>query len=300
MPGVCAALIMGASASISQKAKAVVGKYFVKAESGKEDKHGDDARPQPARPVLNLGEDSSNEVSIVNDYRGERRVTETKVIVETPKKDDSNERFLNQYRYTSKFPIGTGTSSRVFLCEDMDQMRMVAIKEVNKSLLLKMSHQFEKSYIKDGFRREVAVMKKLIHPNIGQLIEVLDDDKHKRLYLVLEYFGGGDFGDSFKTSSPYTDEAQLRTWAFGLCDAIRHCHKHNIVHRDIKTENVLRTKDHKRCALIDFGMSHMWEEDPENAAMNKEGNASNFKASATNDKLIKAMGTPRIFCTRDS
>ena len=40
MPGVCAALIMGASASISQKAKAVVGTYFVKAESGKEDKHG--------------------------------------------------------------------------------------------------------------------------------------------------------------------------------------------------------------------------------------------------------------------
>ena len=280
---------MGASASIPARAKAAVGKYFVKTESGTAV-----VSPKPAHPVLNLEEDSSNE-AIVDDYRGERRVTETKIIVETPKKDHLNERFLNQYRYTSKFPIGTGTSSRVFLCEDMDQMRMVAIKEVNKSLMLKMSHQFEKSYIKDGFRREIAVMKKLVHPNIGQLIEVLDDDKHKRLYLVLEYFGGGDFGDSFKSTSPYTDEVQLRTWAFGLCDAIRHCHKHNIVHRDIKTENVLRTKDHKRCALIDFGMSHMWEEDPEHSAMREEDAASHFNASATNDKLIKAMGTPVYF-----
>ena len=280
---------MGASASIPARAKAAVGKYFVKTESGTAV-----VSPKPAHPVLNLEEDSSNE-AIVDDYRGERRVTETKIIVETPKKDHLNERFLNQYRYTSKFPIGTGTSSRVFLCEDMDQMRMVAIKEVNKSLMLKMSHQFEKSYIKDGFRREIAVMKKLVHPNIGQLIEVLDDDKHKRLYLVLEYFGGGDFGDSFKSTSPYTDEVQLRTWAFGLCDAIRHCHKHNIVHRDIKTENVLRTKDHKRCALIDFGMSHMWEEDPEHSAMREEDAAFHFNASATNDKLIKAMGTPVYF-----
>eukprot|EP00945_MAST-04E_sp_MAST-4E-sp1_P003306 g3306.t1 len=241
------------------------------------------------RPVIGLEDPDQEEGANVDEL-----VKETVQVVATPKK--SNEpRVLNQYRYTSKFPIGTGTSSRVYLCEDMDKSRMVAIKEVSKKLLQKISRNFESSYLKDGFRREIIVLKRLQHPCIGKLYEVIDDPEHNKLYLILEHFGGGDLGDSYSTTATRRED-EIKSWCFSVCDALRYCHANNVVHRDLKTENVLKTAENPpRVAIIDFGMSHIWDMDPPLESENDETMAQLLPSKSKGDKLKKAMGTPVYF-----
>ena len=53
--------------------------------------------------------------------------------------------------------------------------------------------------------REIAVMKKLDHPNVVKLVEVLDDPEDDNLYMVFEYLEGGEVGPFFlSTGLPYT------------------------------------------------------------------------------------------------
>ena len=173
------------------------------------------------------------------------------------------------------------TSAKVFVVEDLDRSRLVAMKVVNKSLLKKMSINFEASYRSDGFKREMAVLKRLRHPNIVRLYEVIDDPKHNLLYLALEYFDGGDLGDSSIPTPPIKEDVAKR-WSRDILEALRYCHDNNVVHRDLKTENILKVKDGSRVALVDFGMSHMWD-------MQDVDMGGNGKDKKSLDKLKKAM-----------
>ena len=78
------------------------------------------------------------------------------------------------------------------------------------------------------------------------------------LYLALEYFDGGDLGDS-SIPTPSIKEDVAKRWSRDILEALRYCHDNNVVHRDLKTENILKVKDGSRVALVDFGMSHMWD-----------------------------------------
>ena len=188
--------------------------------------------------------------------------------------------FTNSFYLVFKW-ILLKTSAKVFVVEDLDRSRLVAMKVVNKSLLKKMSINFEASYRSDGFKREMAVLKRLRHPNIVRLYEVIDDPKHNLLYLALEYFDGGDLGDS-SIPTPSIKEDVAKRWSRDILEALRYCHDNNVVHRDLKTENILKVKDGSRVALVDFGMSHMWD-------MQDVDMGGNGKDKKSLDKLKKAM-----------
>ena len=227
-------------------------------------------------------------------------IKESLQIIHTPKPTET--KIVNQYRWMSNFPIGTGTSAKVFVCEDIDRSRLIAMKVVNKKLLTKMSHNFEASYRSDGFKREVAVLKRLKHENIARLYEVIDDTKHNLLYLAMEYFDGGDLGDSNVPTSTIP-EKQAKIWSKQILEALRYCHDNNVVHRDLKTENILKLKDGSRVALVDFGMSHIWEqkqneeeeEEEEKEEETKSDNEKKKTKKSKQDKLRKAMGTHLYF-----
>ena len=165
-----------------------------------------------------------------------------------------------------------------------------------------MSHNFEASYRSDGFKREVAVLKRLKHENIARLYEVIDDTKHNLLYLAMEYFDGGDLGDSNVPTSTIP-EKQAKIWSKQILEALRYCHDNNVVHRDLKTENILKLKDGSRVALVDFGMSHIWEqkqneeeeEEEEKEEETKSDNEKKKTKKSKQDKLRKAMGTHLYF-----
>ena len=106
-------------------------------------------------------------------------------------------------------------------------------------------------------------MKKLNHPNLVSLIEVLDDPREDSLYMVLEMCKKGvvmkiGLGE---TADPYGEE-QCRCWFRDLILAIEYLHAQGIVHRDIKPDNCLLTKDDV-LKVVDFGVSEMFEKDSE-------------------------------------
>ncbi|KAI9887676.1 MAG: hypothetical protein M1823_000540 [Watsoniomyces obsoletus] len=122
--------------------------------------------------------------------------------------------------------------------------------------------------VKDGdplnlIREEIAIMKKLNHPNLVALYEVLDDPAEDSLYMVLEMckkgvvmrLGVDDLAD------PYEDE-RCRHFFRDLMLGIEYLHAQGVVHRDIKPDNCLLTHDDV-LKVVDFGVSEMFEKQSE-------------------------------------
>ncbi|KAI5863260.1 Pkinase-domain-containing protein [Durotheca rogersii] len=124
-----------------------------------------------------------------------------------------------------------------------------------------LSHQDE-AEAKDALfliREEIAIMKKLNHPNLVQLIEVLDDPDNDSLYMVLEMCKKGVVMKVGLDESavPYDDE-RCRHWFRDLILGIEYLHSQGVVHRDIKPDNLLLTEDDV-LKIVDFGVSEMFD-----------------------------------------
>uniref|UniRef100_A0A8B9JKC5 non-specific serine/threonine protein kinase n=1 Tax=Astyanax mexicanus TaxID=7994 RepID=A0A8B9JKC5_ASTMX len=100
--------------------------------------------------------------------------------------------------------------------------------------------------------REVRIMKALRHPNIVQLFEVIETEK--TLYLVMEYASGGEVFD-YLVSHGRMKEIEARAKFRQIVSAVHYCHQKNIVHRDLKAENLLLDAD-ANIKIADFGFSN--------------------------------------------
>ena len=106
-------------------------------------------------------------------------------------------------------------------------------------------------------------MKKLRHDHVLQLYEVLDDPKVNKLYLVLQYCKNGDLMQMTKgnartnSCNPLTD---LQVWDVTrqIMKGLKYLHDNDIVHGDIKPQNLLVDKDFV-IKIADFGISKMIE-----------------------------------------
>ncbi|CAG9971821.1 unnamed protein product [Clonostachys byssicola] len=108
-------------------------------------------------------------------------------------------------------------------------------------------------------REEVAIMKKLNHPNLVQLIEVLDDPEEDSLYMVMEMCKKGvvmQVGLD-ETAKPYSEET-CRHLFRDLVLGIEYLHAQGVIHRDIKPDNLLLSEDDV-LKVVDFGVSQMFE-----------------------------------------
>ncbi|KAG0166942.1 serine/threonine-protein kinase KIN2 [Apophysomyces sp. BC1034] len=102
--------------------------------------------------------------------------------------------------------------------------------------------------------REMAIMQLLRHPNICQLKEWITEGEH--YYMFLEYVDGGQLLD-YIISHGKLREKQARKFARQILSALDYCHRNSIVHRDLKIENILITRD-EDIKIIDFGLSNVY------------------------------------------
>jgi [calcium/calmodulin-dependent protein kinase] kinase len=106
----------------------------------------------------------------------------------------------------------------------------------------------------DLIKEEIAIMKKLSHNNLVSLYEVLDDPDEDSLYMVLEMCKKGvvmKVGLD-ERAEPYQEEA-CRCWFRDMILGIEYLHAQGVVHRDIKPDNCLITKDDV-LKIVDFGV----------------------------------------------
>jgi carbon catabolite-derepressing protein kinase len=99
-------------------------------------------------------------------------------------------------------------------------IRQVAIKILQKDLMD--SAEQERS------RREIAIQRKLIHPNIAKLYDVIESED--RINIVMEYSEGGELL-TYITKQGKLNENEARRLFLQLLSAVQYCHSHNIIHR---------------------------------------------------------------------
>ncbi|XP_062368447.1 MAP/microtubule affinity-regulating kinase 4 isoform X3 [Cinclus cinclus] len=140
--------------------------------------------------------------------------------------------------------IGKGNFAKVKLARHVLTGREVAIKIIDKTQLNPTSLQ--------KLFREVRIMKGLNHPNIVKLFEVIETEK--TLYLVMEYASAGEVFD-YLVSHGRMKEKEARAKFRQIVSAVHYCHQKNIVHRDLKAENLLLDAD-ANIKIADFGFSN--------------------------------------------
>ncbi|XP_048455672.1 MAP/microtubule affinity-regulating kinase 3a isoform X1 [Rhincodon typus] len=140
--------------------------------------------------------------------------------------------------------IGKGNFAKVKLARHILTGREVAIKIIDKTQLNPTSLQ--------KLFREVRIMKCLNHPNIVKLFEVIETEK--TLYLVIEYASGGEVFD-YLVAHGRMKEKEARAKFRQIVSAVQYCHQKQIVHRDLKAENLLLDAD-MNIKIADFGFSN--------------------------------------------
>lgn len=165
--------------------------------------------------------------------------------------------------------LGTGSYGEVRLCKDRTTDNLFAIKIISKDLLKKKkAGNTSETYFED-IKREIAIMKKLLHPNVLRLYEVLDDPQVNKMYLVLEYMKKGDLLNVLQErdtnnhkdkieQNKFTPLPEAELWNIfrQVVSGIRYLHYQNIVHGDIKPQNLLVSEDGV-VKIADFGISKM-------------------------------------------
>ncbi|XP_077444841.1 serine/threonine-protein kinase DCLK2-like isoform X2 [Stigmatopora argus] len=146
--------------------------------------------------------------------------------------------------------IGDGNFAVVKECVERSSGREFALKIIDKARCCGKEHLIE---------NEVAVLRRVRHPSIIQLIEV--DETPSQLFLVMELVKGGDLFDAITSSTKYS-EHDASAMVYNLAGAIKYLHRMNIVHRDIKPENLLVREypdGTKSLKLGDFGLATVVE-----------------------------------------
>lgn len=137
-------------------------------------------------------------------------------------------------------------SSKVFKAFDIDTKTWVAIKHINP-------HIANDPVGVERFRREIQITRKLHHP---QVIKVFDlNESTDGIFLVMEYLDGTDLNTYLKTGETISLDQSLDFFK-QLLGTLESCHANNVIHRDIKPQNIFVLKDGS-LKLLDFGISRM-------------------------------------------
>ena len=107
----------------------------------------------------------------------------------------------------------------------------------------------------DMLMSEIENLHKLDHHNIVNYLETYNDNKY--VYLVMKFVEGTPLQkkiDEAKQNNELIDKDKVKKYMKQILQAINHCHAVDLVHRDIKPDNIMIDKD-DNVTLIDFGLT---------------------------------------------
>ncbi|CAG9861701.1 unnamed protein product [Phyllotreta striolata] len=150
--------------------------------------------------------------------------------------------------YELEKTIGKGNFAIVKLATHIVTRTKVAIKIIDKTVL-------DEENLTKIFR-ETAILKKLKHPHITRLYQLMETNQ--TIYLVTEYASKGEIFD-YLVSKGRMSESEAKRIFNQIVSAVSYCHSQGVVHRDLKAENLLL--DHNfNIKLADFGFSNQFTE----------------------------------------
>ncbi|MFN6963379.1 MAG: protein kinase domain-containing protein [Pyrinomonadaceae bacterium] len=223
-------------------------------------------------------------------------------------------------RYDIQQLLGRGSYAEIYVARDVlaspqSPHSSVVIKALNVFLQDDLDPELERTLV-ENFQNEALALDLVRHPNIISRLghgTARDLDGTTFHYLVLEYLAGGDLQKLCRAQ-----KIDIRT-ALGyieqVCAGLRHAHEKGVIHRDIKPQNLLLTKDRETVKIADFGVARLGGADspitrvgtniyapPEHSPMlNASATAARLTPAADLYSLAKSMytiitgETPRYF-----
>merc|ERR1719410_2392034 len=177
---------------------------------------------------------------------------------------------LNQYKLMGM--VGQGSYSIVKMAYNVEMDMHYAMKILSKKKLQKKAGIFGRIALTrkgsggrlikkaenplDKVYREIAILKKLDHPNVVKLVEVVDDPEEDNLYMAFEFLEKGELLE-IPTEKPLSEEEAWRIFR-DVISGLEYLHYQKIIHRDIKPSNLLRA-DNGEVKIADLGVSNEFD-----------------------------------------
>ncbi|KAI8096869.1 kinase-like domain-containing protein [Halteromyces radiatus] len=143
--------------------------------------------------------------------------------------------------------LGKGCMGKVFLVRSNINHQLYALKSIVKELVIE-----QREITHTLTEREIlATLADIQHPNLAKIYLAFQDTH--RLYLVTDYYCGGDLATQMSTCMTFSKQRTL-FYAAEMIEGIGELHRLGVLYRDLKPENVLLTKE-GHVVLTDFGLS---------------------------------------------
>ena len=174
--------------------------------------------------------------------------------------------------------IGRGGMGEVYEAEDL-QLGKIALKTVRREIALS-PDAF------DRFRQEVLLARRITGPQVCRIHELFllpaSDGREATVFLTMEYLDGETLTSRLARDGPIPWKEALRV-ALDLCEGLRLIHAEGIIHRDLKSGNIMLCPHGKntRTVLMDFGLAQNFESTP-----------SHTSGDSTADGVLRIVGTP--------
>jgi serine/threonine protein kinase/Flp pilus assembly protein TadD len=175
--------------------------------------------------------------------------------------------------------IGRGGMAAVYLAEDERHGRRLALKVLHPGLGAFFGHE--------RFRREIRLAARLHHPHILPLHD--SGESQGQLWYTMPYVDGESLRDRLRRQGrlPVTEAVRI---ARQVADALAYAHREGVIHRDVKPENLLLTRDGE-VLVADFGIGRVFDASSPEATLTRSGMLIGTPAYMSPEQ---ALGTQKL------
>jgi serine/threonine protein kinase len=154
--------------------------------------------------------------------------------------------------YTIEALIGTGGMGAVYRASDSARARTVALKVIHPNL----SSDAE---VRRRFAREARMMRSFSHPNVVSVFDFIQEENF--LAIVMEHIDGPTLSQEVARWDKRMPYSEIRSIMSAVLEAMEEAHRHGVVHRDLKPDNILLKLDARRPEprVVDFGVAKILE-----------------------------------------